>query len=129
MPVGLAPIHDPAPERRIHLVVRSAMRLTAIGYEGVPDPAEHLVERSFVDSKAVVPAGEFAFPLVEVDGEPRIDVDRRERTDFRRTPSYAEQRRKLPGSSVPVPRWHHDVVEFYRHSTLSGGTSVASLSG
>lgn len=111
MSVRLAPVHDPAALRRVHLMVRVAVRLTATGYSSGPDSAEHLIERSLVHSKAVVPLGEIGIPLIEVERETRIDVYRCERPHARGSPGYAEQRRELPGRGLPVPRRDHDVVE------------------
>ena len=86
MPVRLVPVHDAAAVLRVHLVVDRALHIAAVVDAGRLQAAQDRVELVLADPEAIVDAGKRLAPLVEVDREAIVDVDRRERADARLRP-------------------------------------------
>src|SRR5689334_6205105 len=115
MPVGLVPVHDPAAVVRVYAIVDGTVNVPPEGDSGRFDALENGVELVLTNSKAVVNPGKRLRPLVEIESQSVVHVNRREWTDTRLRPRHAEQ----PGEELRrgyfVTGWNHEMVKMDGH--------------
>ena len=98
MTIGFAPVHKIAAKGCVDFVVDRAMRQAAIGNTSSTNATEDGIELFLPHSEAVVLNWDGLCPLIEVEREPLVDVDGRERahgTLF--GPGHAEKFSEQPG--------------------------------
>lgn len=96
------------------------MRVAAIGDSRLAKASEYLIEFAIRHSEAKVLYGESRVVIDEVDGQSRVDIDRRERSTPVLRPWNAKNPGKLSGRRELVASRNNDVVKLDSHPNPRG---------
>lgn len=129
MPVGLVPVDKAPALPGIDRMIDRAMDFASVGNAGRLNALKDAVEFLFADPEAIVDARERLFPLIEIERQAVVQVDRAEGPDAGFRPRHAQQLRHLFRRRELVARGHHQVIQFDRHRRLRSGATRWLASG
>src|SRR4029453_13489622 len=90
------------------------------------DASENGVELARRNTEAIVLYGKALVGLDEIEGQPVVEIDRREWTGARFPPRYAEQFGEALRRGDLVAAGHDEVIELHRHLRISSLASFAA---